>query len=60
MLLLDVTQGLIVEVRPAANATLLPLALWMFISLLINCVASTFLLLFGATTGLKLKYDVDG
>lgn len=60
MLLLDVTKGVIDEVMPAENATLLPLALWIFISLLINCVASTFLLLFGATTGLKLKYDVLG
>lgn len=60
MLLLDVTQGLIDEVRPAANATLLPLAFWMLSSLLINCVALTFLLLFGATTGLMLTNEVEG
>lgn len=58
MLLLDVTQGLIVEVSPVANATLLPLAFWMFISLLIICVALTCLLLFGANTGLMFVYDV--
>lgn len=58
MLLLDVTQGLIVEVSPVANATLLPLAFWMFISVLIICAALTCLLLFGANTGLMLVYDV--
>lgn len=60
MLLLDVMQGTIDVSMPAANATLLPLAFCTFTALLINCVALTCLLLFGATTGLKLKYDEDG
>ncbi len=60
MLLLDVMLGLIVDVRPAAKATLLAFAFWMFIDVLINWVASTVLLLFGATTGLKLKYELVG
>ena len=54
MLLLELTCGLIVVVTPATKAALLPFAFWMFIVVLISCVASTFLLLFGAYTGVKL------
>src|SRR6266702_579458 len=60
MLLLDVTCGLIVVETPATNAALLPFAFWMFIVVLISWVASTVLLLFGAYTGMKLKYDEEG
>lgn len=60
MLLLVEMQGTIDEQRPDANATLLPFSFWMFSWLSISCVALTFLLLSGAETGLKLKYEADG
>jgi hypothetical protein len=60
MLLLDSTVGLMLVVMPETSAALLPFAFSIYVAVLIIWVALTVLLLFGAYTGMKLKYDDDG
>lgn len=60
MLLLELICGSIVVVMPVTNAVLLPVAFWICMVALISCVPVTVVLLFGAYTGAKLKYDDDG